>query len=342
MLGADAQPTEVSLRERGLPQAQLLSAARGAQRTTIAIFDAAFSGLASDGRTPLVPGSQATVPVKAGAPPAATVLLSSSAATTGPLPGHDRPAFSYLLLGALRGWGDVDGDARVTAQEAVGYAQRALVIAVPERAQAPSARGAPLDVVLAEGVRERGPDLARTAAAARRPAAAPAAEAAPIAAPAPNGREEEYREREIYLSFDRKWLRRDRPEPLARQDLVDGGRSLAPDAARLVEEMTARQGRLGNPLVWVLPPVGGALVGAAAGVALGASVPASYQALAYSLGVPVGAVLVAGVGTLAISLPVGLSGLLSDDDKHRLDNAEHELADAINRAERKKLGLDQQ
>lgn len=342
LLGADAQPSELSLQERGVPQAQLLAAARGAQRTTFAIFDAAFAGLTSDGTTPLVPGSQATVPVRTGAPPPATVVLSSSDATTAPLPGHDRPAFSYLLLGALRGWGDVDSDGRITASEAIGYAQRALVIAAPDRAQAPSARGAPLGVVMAEGARERGPDLAQAIAAGRRRPEPPTNTVAPSAPTPLSAGEQRYLEREIYLSFDRKWLRRDLPEPLTRQDLVDAGRPLAPDAARLVEELTARQGRLGNPLVWVLPPVGGALVGAAAGVALGASVPPTHQALGYSIGVPVGAILVAGVGTLAISLPLGLGGLLSEDDKHRLDNAEHALADAINAAERSKLGLEPQ
>jgi hypothetical protein len=37
----------------------------------------------------------------------------------GPLPGLGRPAFSWLVLGALRGWGDADRDGTVTAREAV-------------------------------------------------------------------------------------------------------------------------------------------------------------------------------------------------------------------------------
>jgi len=341
LVGADAQATELSIRKRSVAQSQLLAAARGAQRTTIAIFDASFSGMANDGVTPLVPGSQATAPVRRSAPPVATVVLSASDGGTGPLPGHDRPAFSYLLLGALRGWGDVDADGRVTATEALGYAARALMVAQPDLPRAPGARGAPLDVVMAENAREHGPDLAQAVMAARaRAAAPPVAVSAPVPAAQLDAREAEYREREIYQSFDRKWLRRDRPEPLTRVDLVDQGRPLAPGAARFLEETSVRQSRLGNPLVWVLPPVGGALLGAGAGVAVGAATPATHQALAYSLAVPLGAILVGGVGTLAISLPLGLSGILSDDDKHRLDNAEHELADAINASERKKLGLE--
>lgn len=343
LVGADAQATELSIRERSVPQSQLVAAARGAQRTTIAIIDATFSGTTTDGATPLVPGSQATAPIRRAAPPAATVVLSASDRGAGPLPGHDRPAFSYLLLGAVRGWGDSDDDGRVTATEAVAYAARALLVALPEQPRAPGMQGSPLDVVMAEQARERGPDLAHAVVAARAQSAAPPPTASPAAPatmpPALDTREAQYREREVYQSFDRKWLRRDRTEPLSRVDLVDQGRALAPDAARFVESTSARQARLGNPLVWVLPPVGGALVGGATGVALGALAPAEHQALAYSLAVPLSAIVVAGIGTLAVSLPLGLSGLLSDDDKHRLDNAEHELADAINAAERKKLGL---
>ncbi|MBI1944385.1 MAG: hypothetical protein HYS27_01745 [Deltaproteobacteria bacterium] len=340
LVGADAQPTELSLLERSVAQSQLLSAARGAQRATVAIFDAAFSGAAADGVAPLVPGSQATLPLRTAAPAAGTVLLSSSDARTGPLPGHDRPAFSYLLLGALRGWGDGNGDGRVTAAEAVAYAQHALVVAAPDRPQPPSVSGAPLDVVLSDDARERGPDLLAVVNSVRSVAPPPSPGTVPIVPPPPSAREQAFREREIYLSFDRKWLRRDRPEPLARQDLIDAGRPLAPDAARLVEDITSRQARLGNPLVWVLPPVAGGLVGAAGGIAIGAAVPSTHQGLAYAIAVPVGTVLLAGIGTLAVSMPIGLSGLLSEDDKHRLDNAEHELADAINAAERNKLGLE--
>ena len=43
----------------------------------------------------------------------------------GPLPGSlpyaDRPAFSYLTLGAMTGWGDENKDGVVTVQETIRY-----------------------------------------------------------------------------------------------------------------------------------------------------------------------------------------------------------------------------
>ena len=40
-------------------------------------------------------------------------MLSASDSFAGPLPGGGRPAFSYLMLGALRGWADEDGDREI-------------------------------------------------------------------------------------------------------------------------------------------------------------------------------------------------------------------------------------
>jgi hypothetical protein len=339
LLGVDAQRTEHSLRERGVTQRELLEAARGKQASTIAIFDACFSGMASDGKTPLVPGSQATLPVHKSDAPAGTLILSSSEEVAGPLPGHDRPAFSYLLLGAVRGWGDKNDDGRVTVAEAYGYTKQALTALVTDKVQVPTVRGAPssLDVVVSDPARERGPDLIELAANAR---AVGSAVPPRIEVPHTSSAAEDlFHEREITFSFDRKWLRRDRPDPLTRRDLLHAGKELAPEAAAVVEDITDRQALLTNPLVWVIPPIAGAGIGALGGLGLAAVLPEDAKVYGYAIGIPVGAVLMAGAGTIAVSLPMGLSGLLSDEDKHNLENAEHDLAEAINAAERKKLGL---
>ena len=162
---------------------------------------------------------------------------------------------------------------------------------------------------------------------------------ADLAPTIPSAAEEKFRDRELTFSFDRKWLRRDRPDPVTRKDLVHAGKELAPDAAAVVEDITDRQALLTNPLVWVIPPIVGAGVGALSGLGLAVVLPDDAKVYGYALGIPVGTVLFAGAGTLAVSLPLGLSGLLSDEDKHNLENAEHDLADAINASERKKLGL---
>lgn len=53
--------------------------------------------------------------------PGALPLITLSTTSPTPLAGAERSAFSYLLMGALRGWGDRDRDGRVTAWEAATY-----------------------------------------------------------------------------------------------------------------------------------------------------------------------------------------------------------------------------
>jgi uncharacterized caspase-like protein len=117
LLGVDTRPELDSLADRGIAQ-QAALALLG--KDASGIFDACFSGRSADGNKPLVVGMQATVPVRRGVPAVATVL-SSSPTFAGPLPGFARPAFSYVLLGALRGWVDSDGDKSVTLDEAFGF-----------------------------------------------------------------------------------------------------------------------------------------------------------------------------------------------------------------------------
>ena len=76
----------------------------------------------------------------------------------GPLPGGNRPAFSYLLLGALRGWGDANGDGAITAEEGVEYAEGALSAMLTDRTQTPQIAGPSVDTKLSRG-REEGPDI---------------------------------------------------------------------------------------------------------------------------------------------------------------------------------------
>lgn len=65
----------------------------------------------------------------------------------GPLPSTNRPAFSYLLLGALLGWADDDGDANVTAAEAHQSVNATLLHALDDRRQTPQLLGAGSDIL---------------------------------------------------------------------------------------------------------------------------------------------------------------------------------------------------
>ena len=61
-------------------------------------------------------------PTRPGALPPITFSIAGPA----PLPDASRPALSYLLMGALRGWGDRDQDGRITAAEAAAYVDLTL------------------------------------------------------------------------------------------------------------------------------------------------------------------------------------------------------------------------
>ncbi|MBM4282555.1 MAG: caspase family protein, partial [Deltaproteobacteria bacterium] len=98
VLGADTQVSEKSLVARGVPQKAILERLeQGRHAQAIVMFDACFSGTTGDGKLQLVPGSQATVPVRRVEVAAGrSSIFSASDQVAGPLPNHDRPAFSYL------------------------------------------------------------------------------------------------------------------------------------------------------------------------------------------------------------------------------------------------------
>lgn len=73
--------------------------------------------------------------------PAAAVLATITFSTARSVPlGAARSAFSYFLMGALRGWGDGDRDGRVTAAEAAAYVDLSLRRLAPPGASTPIAR----------------------------------------------------------------------------------------------------------------------------------------------------------------------------------------------------------
>lgn len=161
LLGADVRQTTDSIDARGLRHSEMLAALERSAAQPIAVLDACFSGRTGGG-DPVVPGVQPTVVANLTAPKTAIVLTAAASDQyAGALPGRARPAFSYLLLGALRGWAD-DGDGKVTAAEALGYASKALGTLLTDRSQQPQLAG-DADVVLARSGREQGPDLAEIA-----------------------------------------------------------------------------------------------------------------------------------------------------------------------------------
>ena len=192
LLGADVRQTAESLEARSVRQSEVVKSLEQSAAQPVLIVDACFSGRTGTG-APVVEGLQ-PVRLAAIAPPATAVILAAAGADqyAGPLPGAAKPAFSYLVLGALRGWADGDGDGQVTASEVVTYTNRALAAVVTGREQTAELMGAGA-VTLARQGREKGPDLgalARTLALAAdtgivAPGTAPSAPSAPATGEVP-------------------------------------------------------------------------------------------------------------------------------------------------------------
>ena len=156
LVGVDAQASLDSLTARSLRRSEIVATLEtGPQARTVVILDACFTGETSAGQA-LVPGAQPVLPTRVEPRVSReTVILSAAGAgeIAGPLPGLERPAFSYFLLGALRGWAD-DGSGEVTASQAIDFTRRKLRT-VRDRRQTPESFGA--DLVLVRGVSEEDP-----------------------------------------------------------------------------------------------------------------------------------------------------------------------------------------
>jgi len=141
---------------------------RGKQAHTVVVLDACFAGRTEEGDS-LLPDQLPALLSGTWQPSQTTVLAAAEEDQfAGLLPGSKRPAFSYLVLGALRGWGDRDGDRSVTAQEAVEYARRTLFEVANDRTQTPALLGPGGDLALSRPtLPEAGPDLSLFAEAAR-------------------------------------------------------------------------------------------------------------------------------------------------------------------------------
>jgi hypothetical protein len=163
LVGWDAVQSADSIEARSVKQSELLAILERSKGTPVVILDACFSGR-TDRDASLLEGLQ---PVQEAALPKAQKAVVLTAARSdeyaGPLPGKRRPAFSYLLLGAMRGWGDGNGDGSVTASEAITYTNDTLRALVRDRTQTPTLAGAANEAVLARGARERGPNLTEMA-----------------------------------------------------------------------------------------------------------------------------------------------------------------------------------
>jgi len=141
LVGADAQNVIRSLYPRSLPRKELLKAIdAGKQARSVVFLDACFSGQSTAG-VQLASGTMPTLPEREvslkAAKPVVLLTAGTSRQFAGALPGMQVPAFSYLALGALRGWADQDRDRAVTAGEAVSFMNEVMSTTVKGRTQTP-------------------------------------------------------------------------------------------------------------------------------------------------------------------------------------------------------------
>ncbi len=165
LVAVDAQQDAKSLQNRSVPLSQVLAElTKGQQRETLAIVDACFSGKTAGGA--LAPGLQPLIALRS-VPRARVVQMTAGKSDefAGPMPGYGRPAFTYLMLGALKGWADRNTDGVVTSREAVDYAQTTLRRVLTDRNQTPELVGE--DVQLGPSLGEKGPALEEFQAKAR-------------------------------------------------------------------------------------------------------------------------------------------------------------------------------
>jgi hypothetical protein len=179
LAGYDASGTAEGMEERSLHRSELLQilGARARDNVTgVAILDACFSGQTHQGA--LVQGLMPVAIVNKAVPSRVIVMTAAgSDEFAGPLPQTHpaRPAFSYLMLGAMRGWADTNKDGRVTAREAVAYSDDTLQATLRgDRQQHPTLDGGDEQFVLSDGnepppefpeysdVNELDPDASRT------------------------------------------------------------------------------------------------------------------------------------------------------------------------------------
>ncbi|MCX4239413.1 SUMF1/EgtB/PvdO family nonheme iron enzyme [Paraliomyxa miuraensis] len=159
LVGADARRTPESLESRSMRHSEVLEQLEGTAAQPIVVLDACFSGRLG-AQDDILEGVQPLRLVALRKPETAVVMTAAGADEyAGALPGGARPAFSYLVLGALRGWGDANDDGKVTVSEAVKYAQGAISPLVHGRRQTPEFVAAQPDQVLVTNAKEDGPDL---------------------------------------------------------------------------------------------------------------------------------------------------------------------------------------
>ena len=167
LLGDDARSEMTGFESRAVRVAELRAMAEAAKIRAVFILDTCYSGTGRGGET-LLAGRRIAVPAWALEPPEAQIVEWSAAGPdqlSGPIPAARHGAFTWFVLGSMRGWADgaVDGqrDGTVTAAEADAYVRRGLSsVGIVDQAPIMVAAN-PGSWQFSTSVSEAGPDLAK-------------------------------------------------------------------------------------------------------------------------------------------------------------------------------------
>lgn len=184
LLGADAQTDLRSFEARAVSVKALEEIAKRDGAETVMVLDTCYTGRDRSG-TELLSGNRFALPSYAMKQPGVLEWTAASPGEwSGPFDAAKHGAFTYLVVGALRGWADgyVSGsrDGKVTIDEAQLYVEESLkVLGIREqRPLASMPKGS--EWVLSTNVDEQAPKLELPAVSTRVPV-----EAAPVVTPGP-------------------------------------------------------------------------------------------------------------------------------------------------------------
>jgi hypothetical protein len=158
LVGYDAPPDDRTIERRSVSQNEVLDILEQSQAAHVyAFMDTCFSGQLPGGKS-LVANLQGRRPARAVARPSSKSVVFTAAAGdqfAGPLPGEERPAFTYLALGGLFGWGDLDHDGRVRSDELLEFLSSTFRRVAPSQTPTVFPESAPVEI--APSLREDAP-----------------------------------------------------------------------------------------------------------------------------------------------------------------------------------------
>lgn len=139
LVGVKADATADGLYAGSLARKRVLEIVKDSGAPSVLVLDACFSGTYGDSGGAIAKGLQPLLLVKMERAQGQVLLLSAGKADqfAGPLPGDDRPAFSYLLVRGLSGEGDADFNGQITAGEALAFASGTMGRVALGRSQDP-------------------------------------------------------------------------------------------------------------------------------------------------------------------------------------------------------------